>query len=418
MSVSGGDIIIGGTRRSVRTDGEFKSVDQLNDIIIKSENFDIVYLKDVLAEGYVIDGYKDVQSISRLNGEPVVSLQVVKKAKENLIETSEQIMEIIHQAEQNYLPEDLTVSITNDQSDMVRKMIQNLENSIIMGILFVMFVLFFFLGTRNAMFVGIAIPMSMFISFIILGAIGSTINMMVLFGLILALGMLVDNGIVAVENIYRFRDKGYSAFQAAKLAVGEIAWAIIASTATTLAAFIPLLFWPGMMGAFMEFLPTTLIVVLASSLFVALVIIPSVTLVFKSKGGEKPPIKRTMRITTVLVSIAILSYIASLPILGSLMIIIAVITLLNYYVFFKISVWFQNVFLVKLEGYYLKVLKYALSGRRPVILLTGTIFLLIGTLMFMGARNLKVNLFPDNEPKYFIVKSELPAGTDITATDS
>jgi len=418
MSVSGGDLIIGNTRRSVRTEGEFKNVAELNNIIVKSEKGNIVYLKDVLKEGKVIDGYEDVKSISRLNGETVVTLQVIKKSGENLIRTSEQIFEIIENAENNVLPEGLTVTITNDQSDMVRKMIKNLENSIIMGILFVMWVLFFFLGTRNAMFVGIAIPMSMFISFVILGAIGSTINMIVLFSLILALGMLVDNGIVAVENIYRFRQQGYSAFEAAKLGVGEIAWAIIASTATTLAAFVPLLFWPGMMGSFMGFLPKTLIIVLSSSLFVALVIIPAFTLVFKSKGGEKPPKKRALIITGILTLFAIIFYLTKFTAIANLLMIIAIVTLLNFYIFFKISIWFQEVFLIKLEQFYLNFLKFALKGRKPTLFLLGTILLMFGTIGFMKLRAPKVNLFPLNEPKYFMVKSELPIGSDITATDS
>ncbi|MCF6366678.1 MAG: efflux RND transporter permease subunit [Bacteroidales bacterium] len=418
MSMSGGDLIIGNTRRSVRTEGEFKNIEELNNIIVKSEKGNIVYLKDVLKEGKVIDGYEDIQSISRLNGETVVTLQVIKKSGENLIRTSEQIFEIIENAEKTILPEGLTVTVTNDQSDMVRKMIKNLENSIIMGILFVMWVLFFFLGTRNAMFVGIAIPMSMFISFVILGAIGSTINLIVLFSLILALGMLVDNGIVAVENIYRFRQQGYSAFEAAKLGVGEIAWAIIASTATTLAAFVPLLFWPGMMGSFMGFLPKTLIIVLSSSLFVALVIIPAFTLVFKSKGGEKPPKKRTLIITGVLTAFAIIFYITKLMIAANLLMVIAIVTILNFYIFFKISIWFQEVLLIKLEKFYLNFLKYALKGRKPTLFLLGTILLMFGTIGFMKLRSPKVNLFPLNEPKFFMVKSELPIGSDITATDS
>ena len=323
MSVSGGDIIIGNTRRSVRTDGEFKNVAELNDIIVKSEKGNIVYLRDVLKDGKVVDGYKDMQSVARLNSETVVTLQIIKKGGENLIKASDQINEILKKAKEKILPKNLIITVTNDQSDKVRKMIVNLENSIIMGVLFVMFVLFFFLGTRNAMFVGFAIPMSMFISFVVLGAMGSTINMIVLFGLILALGMLVDNGIVAVENIYRFRQQGYSAFEAARLGVGEIAWPIIASTATTLAAFIPLLFWPGMMGSFMSFLPKTLIVVLTSSLFVALVLIPAITLVFKSKGGEKPPQKRTFIITGSLFVLSVLSYLTGFRILGSFLLILA-----------------------------------------------------------------------------------------------
>jgi len=418
MSVSGGDIIIGNTRRSVRTNGEFTNVSQLNNIIIKSEKGNIVYLKDILKGGKVVDGYKDIQSIARLNGETVVTLQVIKKGGENLIRTSEQISEILKEASSTILPKNLKVTVTNDQSDMVRKMILNLENSIIMGILFVMFVLFFFLGTRNAMFVGIAIPMSMFISFVILGAIGSTINMIVLFSLILALGMLVDNAIVAVENIHRFRQQGYSAFEAARLGTGEIAWAIIASTATTLAAFVPLLFWPGMMGSFMSFLPKTLIIVLSSSLFVALIIIPTITIFFKTEGGKRPPKKRVLIIAGTLIVLATSLYIISYNIFASILIIIAVVTLLNYFVFFNISVWFQEVALVKLEQMYLKFLKFALSGKRPTLFVIGTILLMVLTIMFMNVRKPKVNLFPLNEPKFFMVKAELPIGYDITATDS
>ncbi len=418
MSVSGGDIIIGGTRRSVRTDGEFKNVSELNDIIVKSEKGNIVYLRDVIIDGKVVDGYKDMQSVARLNEETVVTLQIIKKGGENLIRASDKINKILENAKEKVFPKNLVITVTNDQSDKVRKMIVNLENSIIMGVLFVMFVLFFFLGTRNAMFVGFAIPMSMFISFVILGSIGSTINMIVLFGLILALGMLVDNGIVAVENIYRFRQQGYSAFEAARLGVGEIAWPIVASTATTLAAFIPLLFWPGMMGSFMSFLPKTLIIVLSSSLFVALVLIPAITLVFKSKGGEKPPQKRTLIIAGSLLLLAVLFYVADFKIFASLLLVVAVVTILNFYVFFGISIWFQEVFLVKLENLYLRFLKFALKGKRPTLFFIGTIVLMVLTIQFMKIRKPQVNLFPINEPQFFMVKAELPIGSDITASDS
>ncbi len=418
MNISGGDIIIGNTRRSIRTEGEFENIDQLNDIIIKSENGNIVYLRDVLEGGSVEDGYEDVQSISRLNQEPVVTLQVIKKSGENLIRTSEQINQIIEEAKRRQFPPGLSITITNDQSDMVRKMILNLENSIIMGVLFVMFVLFFFLGLRNATFVGLAIPLSMFISFVILGAMGSTINMMVLFGLILALGMLVDNAIVAVENIHRFRMSGYPPFEAARLAVGEIAWPIIASTATTLAAFVPLLFWPGMMGAFMGFLPKTLIIVLSSSLFVALILIPAVTLLFKHNEERKPSVKRTLIISGILLILSILLYLSKHPAGGSLMMIGAVMVLLNRYVFFDIALWFQNVFLRKLEDAYLRLLHFALSGKKPWIFLFATFLLLLGTIAFMKARKPEVNLFPVNEPKFLLIRSELPIGSDISATDS
>ncbi|MBE0655644.1 MAG: efflux RND transporter permease subunit, partial [Bacteroidales bacterium] len=261
ITMSGGEILLGQTRRSIRIQGEFSSIDEIRNIIVKRDNDKLVYLKDV-AE--VIDGYADPKSYARLNSQPVVSIQVVKKSGENLLAATDKIFEILADAkESNNLPDNLTVTLTNDQSDMVRKQIHNLENNIIMGVILVILVLFYFLGTRNALFVGLAIPMSMFLSFIILGIIGYKLNMIVLFSLILALGMLVDNAIVAVENIYRFVDLGYPPFKAAKRAVGEIAIPIITSTMTTLAAFLPLAFWGGITGEFMKNLPITLIVVLS-----------------------------------------------------------------------------------------------------------------------------------------------------------
>ncbi|MBC35750.1 MAG: copper transporter, partial [Bacteroidetes bacterium] len=272
VSISSGDVKLGGTRRSIRTIGEFANMKEIENIIVKNEKQKVVYLKDV-AE--VIDGYAEPNSFSRLNKEPVVSLQVIKKSGENILATTDKVYKILDDSKANHsLPENLNISITNDSSDMIRQQLSDLENSIILGMLFVIIVLFFFLGTRNALFVGIAIPMSMMISFVVISLLGVRINMVVLFALILALGMLVDNAIVVVENIVRYRTKGYSLFESARQAVGEIAMPIISSTLTTLAAFFPLLFWDGLMGEFMKYMPMTLIIVLASSLFVALVIIP------------------------------------------------------------------------------------------------------------------------------------------------
>jgi multidrug efflux pump subunit AcrB len=236
VSISGGEIKLGSARRSIRTIGEFKSIKEIEDIIIKREFGKIVYLKDAAD---VIDGYADPDSYARLDRQPVVSVQVIKKGGENLLAATDQIFETLERAkESGRIPADLNLTLTNDQSDMVRIQLHNLENSMIMGVIFVVLVLFYFLGTRNALFVGLAIPMSMFTSFVVLSMIGYKLNMIVLFSLILALGMLVDNGIVVVENIYRFVSRGYKPFEAAKQAVGEIAVPIIASTATTLAAFL------------------------------------------------------------------------------------------------------------------------------------------------------------------------------------
>ncbi len=419
VAVSGGDIISGGIRRSVRTDGEFKTMEDIENVIVKSEGGSAIYLKDVLKNGKAIDGFDEILSISRLDRQPVVSLQIVKKTGENLIYAVEQITNILTQARKNKtIPDNLKITITNDQSEKVKGMIKNLENNIIMGVLFVMFVLFFFLGTRNAMFVGFAIPMSMLISFMIISAIGATINMMVLFGLILALGMLVDNSIVAVENMHRFISKGYSKYEAAKLAVGEIAWPIIASTATTLAAFIPLALWPGVTGKFMKYLPITLIIVLTSSLFVALVLIPVLTKSFAVKEEKLPSKKRNLTIAAVSFVLAVIFYILKIFMIANLLAITSIITLLHRYLFFGISEWFRNVFLVKLENLYLKLLQFSLKGVRPYLFLVGTILLMFFSIAFYFMRSPKVDFFPVNEPNFIVVKADLPVGVDLHTTDS
>src|SRR5690606_27202383 len=210
----------------------------------------------------------------------------------------------------NRFPADLTVAITNDQSKYTRAEVDNLENSIISGVILVVMVLMVFLGFRNALFVGVAIPLSMFISFLVLNSLGISLNFMVLFSLILALGMLVDNGIVVVENIYRLIQEGKSPVRAAKEGVGEVAWPIITSTLTTLAPFLPLPFWDDIIGEFMKFLPITLIIVLSSSLFVALVINPVLTSLFmkiEDVDDEKSK-KRPLVIAIVLSTLAIVAY--------------------------------------------------------------------------------------------------------------
>ncbi len=417
MSISSGEIKLGNTRRSIRALGEFTSVNEIENIIVKSEEGKIVYLYDV-AE--VVDGYEEPSSITRLDEQPVISLQVIKKGGENLLNATAQIEDILEEVKSAHVfPEALQITITNDQSDMVKAQLNSLENSMIMSMLFVVLVLFFFLGTRNALFVGLAIPLSMFLSFVVLQVIGYTINMMVLFGLILALGMLVDNAIVVVENIYRFIDKGFRPIEAARRAVGEIAVAIIASTLTTLAAFFPLVFWDSVMGEFMKYLPITLIIVLSSSLFVALVIIPVFSSMFiKHSDEDKIPDKYiVIRIVSILLILGILSYVVGWNILGSLLFIAAFVSLMNYLVFAKIGIWFKTTFLDTLERIYVKFLSGALSGKRPRNLLIGTVLLLFLTITFYFMSSPNMVFFPSGDPNFINVFVELPAGTHITATD-
>ena len=419
MSMSAGDVKMGGTTRSIRTVGEFEDLDQIRNIIVKRDNGNIVYLKDIAD---VVDGYEDPSSYTRLNGESVVSLQVVKKGGENLLSATRKINKVIDKVEEEGIfPNDLNITITNDMSEIVDKQLYTLWNSLYMSMIFVIVVLFMFLGTRNALFVGLAIPTSMFISFVVLSAIGYQVNMMVLFGLILALGMLVDNAIVVVENIYRFIDQGYSKFEAAKQAVGEIAVPIIASTATTLAAFVPLAMWPGMMGEFMKFLPVTLIIVLTSSLFVALVIIPVFSSTFitttDQENNRQRDEKKTLKIMYILAGVAALFYLTKVYLLANILVFVIAITLLNMYFFQRAQKWFLNVFLVWLENLYSRALNFALRDKNPRRFFLGTIGLLFLTIIFLGARNLNVLFFPDNQPDYINILAELPVGTDIEQTE-
>ena len=417
ISLSGGEIEVNNTKRSVRIIGEFKKVQDIANIIVKHEKGNIIYLKDV-AE--VKDDFEDPLTLARLDLQPVVSLQVVKKAGENLLSAISKISMLLKSSRKSgLLPENLKITLSNDQSDKVKKMINNLENSIILGIIFVILVLYYFLGTRNALFVGIAIPMSMAISFVILNLIGSTLNMMVLFGLVLALGMLVDNGIVAVENTYRFTQLGYPLFEAAKRGVGEIAVAIIASTATTLAAFIPLVFWGGIMGEFIKYLPITLVIVLSSSLFVALVIIPVFFVRFYKKEEDTRLIEKRLLIKKffIYLSVSILLYILRINVLGSLMLIYSILFLLNHLYFKRIANWFRTVFLIKLEEGYLKLIKFSLKGKMPQKILFGTFILMILTMFFFKIRQPEIQLFPVNQPSFINIFAELPIGSDIEATN-
>lgn len=421
ITMSGGEILLGKTRRSIRTIGEFEKVKELENIIIKSEDGKNVYLKDV-AE--VVDGFTEPTSFARLNKESVVSVQVVKKGGENLLSTTDKIYEKLDQSkENNLLPEGLDITITNDQSEMVKMQLSNLENSMIMGVIFVIIVLFFFLGTRNALFVGLAIPMSMFISFVVIGVIDFRINMIVLFSLILALGMLVDNAIVVVENIHRFIDNGYSPWIAAKEAVGEIAMPIIASTATTLAAFFPLALWKGIMGEFMKYLPITLIIVLTSSLLVALVIIPVISATFnkeKDPNGNNKKVyrrKKALMVALGLIGVGILLLIANITVFGNLLIVFGVIGVLHVLFLRRMESWFQDIFLIKLEAFYSRVLKFALRGKNLLLFFFGTLALLVITVVLFFSRMPDITLFPDADPNYINIVAKLPVGTDITGTN-
>lgn len=464
VTISGGDLLVDDMRRTVRVIGEFRSAKEIEEVIVKSEKANIVYLKDI-AE--VVFEEAEAQSYAREYGQPVVMVDVKKRAGENLINASDKINEIIENAKANVFPKNLSVTITNDQSDQTRNTVSELENSIIFGMILVIAVLLFFLGLRNALFVGTAIPLSMFTAFFLLGSAGVTLNMMTLFSLILALGMLVDNGIVVVENIYRLMDEGYSRFDAARYGVGEVAWPIIASTATTLAAFVPLALWPGIFGEFMKYLPITLILVLGSSLFVGLVINPVFTAVFMKVKEEK--IQATfkfMLFTGVTVALGFLfiqgvywlglvftaigstflmfKYLfmtkenklkdlifpvglftvfgflftaSGFTFSGSFLFFNAALLTLNFTFLRPATEFFQETLLPWLEEKYKVFLSFALAGFKPILFFVGTFLFLIFSGILLGIFPPKVIFFPINQPNYVNIFVEAPIGTDIEETD-
>ena len=362
QSISSGDILENGTRRNVRVIGEFLNPLKVKDIIVKREKGNIVYLRDIAEVSFK---EQEKQSYAREYLQPVVMLDVKKRSGQNLLIASSKIDKIIYEAKSNVFPKKLIISKTNDQSNDTKTMVSDLENSIVLGVILVVLVLYFFLGFRNALFVGIAIPLSMLLSFIILSFLGVTLNTMVLFSLVIALGMLVDNGIVVVENVYRLMDKGVPRLEATKQGVGEVALPIIASTATTLAAFLPLILWDGIVGKFMQWLPITLIIVLSSSLFVALIINPMLISLYMKIIPKKNKI-----------------------------------TLIR-----------------KLESVYEKFLGFSMKKKNPYLIITSTFLLLFLACGLMYNFPPKILFFPNTEAKQVFVFLEYPIGTDIEETN-
>jgi multidrug efflux pump subunit AcrB len=415
QTISGGEILMDGIQKSIRIEGEFKNAEELKRIVVKQDEYMPVHLEDV---ANVYFGNADTTSYAREFGYPVVMLDLKKQAGQNLLDAADKIDLIIAEAKlDGTIPKNVLVSKTNDQSYNTREMVSNLENSIIFGIILVVGVLLFFLGLRNALFVGVAIPLSMLMSFMILDAMGVTLNVMVLFSLVLALGMLVDNGVVIVENIFRHMSEGLSSKEAVIKGVGEVAWPIIASTATTVAAFIPLAIWPGIMGEFMKYLPITLMIVLSSSLFVALVINPVLAVAYMKLEQKESKKKKIVIYSAIAIFLGVLFALAGKITLSNLLIFGGLLTITNVFILTPGTKRFQNGFLPKLERRYERFLGFALSGKKPLILLFGTIGLFVFSIMLLGIFPPKVDFFPANEPNYVNIFVSHPVGTAIGITN-
>ncbi len=415
VTVPGGTIDVGDVKYLVRVPGEFEETDPLADIVVVARGGRLLYVRDVATVDF---GFKERDSYARLDGNPVVTLSVTKRSGENIIGTAVAVRNVIAEMEGDF-PPGTVIKVTADQSEDIEDMVSSLENNIISGLLLVVGVLLFALGVRTATFVGVAIPLSMLMSFSIIQFAGFTLNMVVLFSLILALGMLVDNGIVVVENIYRFRERGYDRVTAAKLGTGEVAMPIIASTATTLAAFAPMAFWPGIIGEFMKYLPLTLIITLSSSLFVALVINPVLcSLLLETEDAPRvpmPPAARRLLMGTGVV-VTLIAFMIN-PLTAFLLVLTGVLAFFAYRkVMHPIGHWLMTQGLPALLRQYERVLEWALAHRARM--LAGAASALILAVMAFSFFSAGIELFPEDiPPSVAFVQVETPLGTRVEKTD-
>ncbi|MDO5607088.1 MAG: efflux RND transporter permease subunit [Capnocytophaga sp.] len=420
VTMSAGNLISSDQRRTIRILGEIGTPSELEKFVVKSEN-GMVYLGDIATVSFKD---KDRTTYAREFGESVVMLDVKKRAGENMIEASQKIRQLLDDNKDRF-PSDLTLSVSNDQSDQTLNMVDDLSNNVIFGVILVVAVLMFFLGFRNALFVGFAIPMSMFMSFMIISGLGYTLNTMILFGLIMGLGMLVDNGIVVVENVYRLMEKeGMNRYDAAKAGIGEVAVPIIISTLTTVAAFLPLAMWPGMIGDFMMYLPLTLSIVLGSSLFVAIFFNSMLVSDFMDINEKILSVKQLIKISVILFLVGTFMLVVGGEMRGLGTVLYATIILFWLYKYFikGFSDFFQRKILTWTEDMYERTLKFTLGGKNPYIMVISTFVLLVVSFVLFGmsvaSGRTAINFFPDNKPNQIIVYVEYPQGTDIEKTNT
>jgi multidrug efflux pump len=440
MDISGGQLEVGNMRRNLQLKGQLKTVADIERIVLRNTSGHPIYLKDI---AQIKDTVKETDSYARLDGKNVITLNIVKRSGENLIETSDAVRAISEELKASEFPKDLNVVITGDQSINTKTSFNDLINSIVIGFVLVLIILMFFMGITNAFFVALSVPLSMFVAFIFLplGEIvigGSiTLNFMVLFALLFGLGIIVDDAIVVIENTHRIFVEGggkISSENAAIEAAGEVFVPVLAGTLTTLAPFIPLLFWPGIIGKFMVYLPLMLIFTLSASLIVAFVMNPvfAVDFMNHTEGEFKAKKSAVFRTTTfkILVIAGVLLDLWGffLPkgnmafFFGNLSLFMALLMIFNAYLLDGWIHGFQNRALPWIMSHYENLLKWAVKGWRPVWLVLGAVGLFVVSIFLFGISagtgHTKIVFFPNSEPNFIYVYLKLPTGTDVEYTDS
>ncbi|MEZ5017453.1 MAG: efflux RND transporter permease subunit [Flavipsychrobacter sp.] len=414
-----GQVSMNNKKRILTIKNEFKSAEAIGNIIVKNEHGKALYLKDIAD---VVDGYEEQESYARLNGNNVITLQIIKAKGQNLIAASDNIQKVIEEMRESTLPQDLKIVTTGDLSEKTRTTLHDLINTIIIGFILVTLILMFFMGTTNALFVAMSVPLSCAIAFLAMPGLGISLNMVVLFSFLLALGIVVDDAIVVIENTHRIFDNGKIPIsKAAKMATGEVFLPVLSGTATTLMPFIPLAFWDGLIGEFMVYLPLTLIITLLASLFVAYIINPVFAVSFMKPEQnddtktQKGWTKRQKITAVIFGAIAAIFYVTQMWGPANFVVFIYLLILLQRFFLNRVIKTFQTKTWPKFKDFYTRWLKRALN--RPWTTMGLAALLIILSIVGIAIRKPKVDFFPKAEPNFVYVYLTMPVGTDQAYTN-
>ena len=427
LTISGGSVDMGNTKRNLAVKGQFKDPNQIKEIVLRGGSGAIVKVKDIAV---VADTYEDPKSYARLEGKNVITLNVIKRGGENLIIASDEIRKICDELQQTTFPKELKTVITGDQSEKTKVTLHDLVNTIIIGFILVTLILLFFMGTTNAIFVAMSVPLSMCVAFLVMpslftGLLGYktfSLNFIVLFSFLLALGIVVDDAIVVIENTHRiFANGKVPIIKAAKLAAGEVFMPVLSGTLTTLAPFFPLAFWQGTIGKFMFYLPVTMIVTLFASLIVAYIINPVFAVSFMKPhpvGFKHRQVDRSFFVTALVLALSVvIGYVVGFG-AGNFMLTLFGLFLLNKFVLADASEYFQNKAWPKVQDLYARMMKHLIkTNARAGGLLIATLFLLFFSFFLVGKYPPSVVFFPVGEPNFAYTYIKLPVGTDIKYTN-
>lgn len=418
LSATPGQVSMNDQKRILSVRNEFRSAEEIGNIIVKNQHGKALYLHDIAD---VIDDFEEQESYARLDNKNVITLNVIKASGENLIEASDKISALLKTMQEENLPKDLNIVITGDQSDETRTTLHDLINTIIIGFILVTIILMFFMGVTNALFVAMSVPLSCALAFLVMPTLGFTLNMIVLFSFLLALGIVVDDAIVVIENTHRIFDNGKMPInKAAKYATGEVFLPVLSGTVTTLIPFIPLAFWSGVIGEFMFYLPVTLIITLMASLFVAYIINPVFAVSFmkphdQHDTGKRRWGKRDKVLLVIFLSLAAICYVAGAIAFANFIILIYLFILLEKFVLEKWIQKFQKKTWPAFQDWYVRWLKRALH--RPWLTMIIMVGIFIFSVVLMGMRGVNVTFFPSAEPNFVFVYLNMPVGTDQAYTN-